>query len=157
MVLAYQAIRVEEVVVCDLLRTDEAGTSLADLDTLLKQGFPHCQVRVEASSLDSLRQSLRDGIPPIAIVNTAPLRSYWQRACVHALVVIGIEEQIVFVNDPFFDDAPKRIPVTEFLAAWGVYGQFTIILSLAKVEDRAPDAVANHFFRGPQSPILHPR
>lgn len=132
MVLAYQGVRVAEEAMCDHLRTDEAGTSLVDLDTLLEQVVPHCQVRVEASSLDSLRQSLRDGVPPIVIVNTAPLRSYWQRECAHALVVVGIEEQLVFVNDPFFDDAPKRIPAAEFLAAWGVYGQFTLMLVLPK-------------------------
>lgn len=132
MVFACQGVSVEEGAVCDLLQTDEAGTSLADLDVLLEQGFPHCQVRIASSSLDSLRQSLQEGIPPIVIVNTAPLQSYWQRECVHALVVVGIEDQVVIVNDPFFDDAPKRIPTTEFLAAWGVYGQFTIIIVLPK-------------------------
>jgi len=132
-VFAYQGVHIEEAAVCDLLQTDETGTSLADLDTLLAQSFPHCYVRVESSSLDSLRQSLQDGIPPIVIVNTASLQSYWQRECVHALVVVGIEEQAVFVNDPFFDDAPKQIPTAEFLAAWGVYGQFTIIIVLPKV------------------------
>jgi hypothetical protein len=132
MVLACQGVHVEEEAVCDLLQTDEAGTSLADLDTLLAQSFPQCRVRVESSSLDSLRQSLQEGIPPIVIVNTASLQSYWQRECVHALLVVGIEEQIVFVNDPFFDDAPKQIPVAEFLAAWGVYGQFTIVIVLPK-------------------------
>ncbi|MBI3247717.1 MAG: hypothetical protein HYZ50_14535 [Deltaproteobacteria bacterium] len=132
MVLAFQGVHLEEAERCDLLKTDAAGTSLVDLDEVLQQSFSHCQVRVEASSLATLRQSLQSNIPPIVIVHTDLLKSYWQKECVHALVVIDIEDQIVLVNDPFFADAPKRVPVAEFLAAWGAYGQFTIIISLPK-------------------------
>ena len=33
-------------------------------------------------------------------------------------MVIGIEEDKIYVNDPAFEDAPKEISLTEFGAAW---------------------------------------
>jgi len=65
-----------------------------------------------------LAQWLQEDSPPISFVSTG-LLSYWQAECLHALVVVGIEEQQVFVHDPAFDAAPLTIPRDEVLAAWG--------------------------------------
>ena len=131
-VLAFQGVHLEEEEVCDLMKTDEAGTSLVDLDKCYSRAFLTVKSELKPLSLAALRQSLQSDIPPIVIVNTDLLKSYWQKECVHALVVVGIEDQVVLVNDPFFAEAPKRVPVAEFLAAWGAYGQFTIVISLPK-------------------------
>jgi len=36
----------------------------------------------------------------------------------HALVLVGIDEDYVLVNDPAFSDAPKSVGVGEFDLAW---------------------------------------
>ncbi|MBX3011303.1 MAG: hypothetical protein KF832_07335 [Caldilineaceae bacterium] len=53
----------------------------------------------------------------IAAVNTAYLASYWTEAVGHALVIIAIEDELVYVNDPAFPTAPQSMHIHEFLAA----------------------------------------
>lgn len=36
----------------------------------------------------------------------------------HALVVVGFDEQRIFVNDPAFDNHPIAIPLIQFELAW---------------------------------------
>ena len=36
----------------------------------------------------------------------------------HALVLVGLNEEYVFVNDPVFPDAPISVSVGEFDLAW---------------------------------------
>ena len=63
-----------------------------------------------------LLQSLAEGTPPIALVRTDNL-SYWQVDTAHALVVTGMDDESVIVNDPAFP-IQQRIPRTEFMLAW---------------------------------------
>jgi uncharacterized protein YvpB len=53
----------------------------------------------------------------IAFLNTLHL-SYWNEATSHAAIVVGIDEQHVYLNDPFFDTAPQRVSRLEFELAW---------------------------------------
>jgi hypothetical protein len=76
---------------------------------------------------------VQEGIPPIVFVATAAL-SYWQTECLHALVVVGIEEQAILVHDPAFGNAPLPIPRDEFLAAWGELAQLTALIRVLPSE-----------------------
>ena len=117
MVLAFQGIIRGEEELCRLLDTQPAGTPVLNL-LLLNQHLVRCHVEVDSASFDDLAQWLQEDSPPISFVSTG-LLSYWQAECLHALVVVGIEEQQVFVHDPAFDAAPLTIPRDEVLAAWG--------------------------------------
>jgi len=57
------------------------------------------------------------GLPIIVRVQTTPL-SYWSLGTDHAIVVTGYDEQFIWVHDPYFSDAPKRVTQTEFELAW---------------------------------------
>jgi len=46
------------------------------------------------------------------------LKSYWNEAVSHAIVVIGIDGETVYINDPAFAVAPQLIHLNEFIAAW---------------------------------------
>jgi hypothetical protein len=57
-------------------------------------------------------------LPIIVFVNTVQLKSYWTSATYHAVVVIGLDAEVVYLCDPYFADFPKEVPRDEFLLAW---------------------------------------
>jgi ABC-type bacteriocin/lantibiotic exporter with double-glycine peptidase domain len=129
MVLAFQGTTLEEDELCDLLETQQTGTAVLNV-LLLPQRVAKCHAEVASASFDDLTRWLQEGIPPIVFVSTAPLQ-YWQTECLHALVVVEVEEQIVQVHDPAFATAPIAIPRDEFLAAWGELAQLTALIKVS--------------------------
>lgn len=67
--------------------------------------------------MEDLRSNLTAGHPCIVLLNTGDL-SYWPYATDHAVLVVGIDEQAVYLNDPAFDEAPIRVSLIEFELAW---------------------------------------
>lgn len=63
----------------------------------------------EWGGVEALEKHLNTGLPVLVNVNTKEL-TYWNGEASHVVAVIGLENDIVIVNDPAFDDAPKRIP-----------------------------------------------
>jgi hypothetical protein len=61
---------------------------------------------------------LDSGLPAVAFVNTGELTSYWQEQTNHAVVVSGIEGDLVYLNDPEFKSGPQVVPMGEFILAW---------------------------------------
>ena len=60
---------------------------------------------------------MQNGLPCIVLVRTADL-SYWAYGTDHAVVVVGFDEQTIYVNDPVFDEHPISVPIIEFELAW---------------------------------------
>ncbi len=50
--------------------------------------------------------------------------SYWRESTCHAVVVVGFEGDLIYLNDPAFAEAPQVIPVAEFDLAWLELDQF---------------------------------
>lgn len=69
------------------------------------------------ASFSLLVDALQRGDPVIAFVDTGEL-SYWSAATNHAIVVVGIEGDVILVNDPAFDEPAKAVPSDEFELAW---------------------------------------
>jgi ABC-type bacteriocin/lantibiotic exporter with double-glycine peptidase domain len=65
----------------------------------------------------ALAQCLARNFPCIAFVHTIHL-SYWAEAVRHAVVVVGLDEQQVYLYDPFFGAAPQTVSRLEFELAW---------------------------------------
>jgi hypothetical protein len=130
MVLAFQGLTVDEVYLCALLETKPRGTSALNV-LLLNDRLPQCSVKAEPASVDDLQQSLGVGIPPITFVRTS-LLPYWQgKDVMHALVVVEVQEDAVFVNDPRFSTAPLAIALIDFCAAWDAFGNFTAFVKIS--------------------------
>lgn len=125
MVLAFWGSQHPEGELRGLFKTKLGGTSPArvmfELPTL---GF---NAAVLAASFRELQEAIAEGLPCIAQVWTGDL-SYWDEECMHAVVVAGVEESKVAVNDPAFGEAPIEIPINEFLAAWGLAGHTLIVI-----------------------------
>ncbi|MBI4670219.1 MAG: hypothetical protein HY741_00945 [Chloroflexi bacterium] len=81
------------------------------------------KVLVAKGDLETLCSCLARELPPIAFVNTGQL-SYWNEATGHAVVIVGIENNQVLVNDPAFPEAPQEISIDEFMLAWMDMDQF---------------------------------
>lgn len=97
-----------------LLGVRSYGTSFSSLRKLESLGL---SVLITQGDIASLRQHLEGGSPVIAAVNTAPL-PYWDDDTAHAVVVVGLEQDMVLINDPEFEQAPRAVPLNAFLLGW---------------------------------------
>lgn len=70
-----------------------------------------------SGTLDDLHQHLVQGRPCVVFLDTLHL-SYWSESVRHAVLVVGIGNDCIYLDDPFFDHAPQRVGRLEFMLAW---------------------------------------
>ena len=95
----------------------------APASQILRLRTPPIEVvfRTEAK-LDDIRQWLQRRAPVIAFVQTSFL-SYWNgQIAQHAVVVVGIDEQLVYLHDPGKQDSVMTALIDEFWLAWDEMG-----------------------------------
>ncbi len=98
-----------------LLGTEYFGTPPKRIERLTRWGYI---VNYRQATLEALVQSIARNIPPIAMVKTGFL-DYWDEFDTgHAVVIVGINERHVLLNDPAFSTAPQVATVDGFAAAW---------------------------------------
>lgn len=114
MVLAYLASPVTENKVSELFEASEFGVPSPRVARLEKWGY---QVTYRSASLSELQSWLAQSKPVIAFVNTQFL-DYWTVSTPHAVVIVGIDNENIYLNDPAFDVAPQTCSINTFLAAW---------------------------------------
>lgn len=124
MVLDHIGVPVSYDELLELLQIGEYGALYGNLRHLEELG---AKVLIARGEIDTLRSCIERDLPAIAFVDTAEL-SYWNAASYHAVVVIGIEGDQIFVNDPAFADVPKKIAVDEFMLAWIGMEQFYALI-----------------------------
>ena len=66
--------------------------------------------------VEEIAQYINSNLPVIAFVNTADL-PYWSTDTDHAVVVVGIEENNILLNDPFFAGKTQKVSRTSFQLA----------------------------------------
>lgn len=116
MVLDYLHIPVEYTRLVRLLRITAIGTSFSNLAALTALGVS--VVIDEGKAIDDILRYLQVGLPVIAFLDTAEL-AYWEYEHTdHAVLVIGVENEQILLNDPEFSTAPQRCSVDEFELAW---------------------------------------
>ncbi len=74
-------------------------------------------IKYGPGTMDDLVEHVAQGVPCITFVHTVHL-SYWSEAVRHAVIVVGMDEQQVYLNDPFFDTTPQSVSRLEFELAW---------------------------------------
>lgn len=87
-------------------------------------------LRGEQGELSLLETYLALGLPVIVGVRTLYWRHWRDLITEHAVVVVGIDRQqdLVYIHDPFFAEAPIELTVTEFEAGWiEGEGQYAVI------------------------------
>jgi ABC-type bacteriocin/lantibiotic exporter with double-glycine peptidase domain len=126
MVLDYLQVPVGYERLVKLLQVGPAGAPFRNLHYLESLGL---SVLIEQGEIATLQSHLRRSLPPLVFVDTGQL-SYWDEVTGHAVVVIGVEEGMVYVNDPNFAQAPKGISIAEFELAWIDLDQFYATIEL---------------------------
>jgi ABC-type bacteriocin/lantibiotic exporter with double-glycine peptidase domain len=107
-----------------LLKTRPAGTSPGAVAIRLPEiGF---DAAVVDGSESLLRQTLAADRPCIVHLWTAGL-PHWDHAAVHAVVVTGMDDNAVSVNDPALGQ-PAQIPLAAFLAAWAAMDYLLLVI-----------------------------
>lgn len=76
-------------------------------------------VKVEygQGNLATLYGHLQRNCPPIVFVQTGQL-PYWTEDAHHAVVVVGMSGNEIFLNDPAIAQAPIAVPLGDFDLAW---------------------------------------
>ena len=126
MVLSFWSIEQNELVLSQMLQSEEEGTSIFNIKFLQEAGIG-ITVWVGEMDVEELKQNLDQGVPVIVAVWTANLL-YWKVNRPHAVVVVGYDEKTVYLNDPKFPDAPQTIAWDNFLAAWDEFGRFGALI-----------------------------
>ena len=114
MVLEHLGVSVDYHRLLRLLDVKPYGTPGSHLKNVSDLGV---NVSYALGTLQELLEYLADGKPSIVLVRTGQL-PYWDYATDHAVVVVGFDEEAVYVNDPAFERAPQRIPQADFELAW---------------------------------------
>jgi len=84
-------------------------------------------------NVETLEMYLEVGLPVVAYVDTGFLMSYWTESTNHAVVVVGIEDERIYLNDPFFQAAPQILSLNEFLSAWIEQKQLYAVIGLTTI------------------------
>jgi len=67
--------------------------------------------------------------PCIAFVKTGEL-PYWKRSVDHAVVVAGIDDGYVYLNDPDLPTAPISVSLGDFDLAWLEHDEMYAVLTV---------------------------
>ena len=114
MVLAHWGTTPSEEELVEMLGIRDWGTPASAIQRLSRWRW---NVNYGCGTLKDLEQWLRDGIPVIVFVRTGFLE-HWATDVAHAIVVVGIAGDRVYIHDPAIAEAPLAISVTGFEAAW---------------------------------------
>ncbi|MGB0385764.1 MAG: cysteine peptidase family C39 domain-containing protein [Ardenticatenaceae bacterium] len=124
MVLNYLKIPFSYSRLLKLLRVQWFGTAHSNIRYLTRLGV---RVIHKQGTLTELHQHLLLNRPCIVFVKTGEL-PYWNIATPHAVVVVGLDSQYVYLNDPEFDLNPIPVSLGDFDLAWFEHGEFYAVL-----------------------------
>lgn len=78
--------------------------------------------------LSQLYTFLQNGWPALVPVQTSEL-PHWFEDTAHAVVVVGMDDQTVYINDPAFPNAPISVPHGDFDLAWLAHDEYYAVLA----------------------------
>ncbi len=125
MVLAFIGIEWSEATLRQILRIEERGTPIDNIDFL--ESEENLKIIKDNMTLCNLKQYLDQGIPVIVSLWTEPL-PYWHKDSAHAVVVVGYEGESLLVNDPKYPDAPQNVTQDAFMEAWEMFEYFGVVI-----------------------------
>ena len=114
MALDYLGHRVDYPRLLKLLKIKPYGAPASNIRLLAALGL---NVVYSKTDLGGLEAMLEAGHPVIVFVRTGDL-PYWTYSTAHALLVVGFDEDRLYVHDPHSSDAPIAVPRHDFELAW---------------------------------------
>lgn len=128
MALQYLAVPIKYNRLLKLLGITQYGGIFSHLTRLESLGVT---VSIGEGELETVSHFLASNLPLLVSVQTSWL-DYWSIDTYHVAVVVGIniEEEMVYVNDPYFDTAPIAVSLNSFLPAWIEQKNLYAVISL---------------------------
>lgn len=115
MLLSYLGVALSYRRVLALLGTrPEIGTPTSNIRNIEQTGLA---VKYQRGTLRTLHMYLSGGHPVIAFVSTGHL-PHWKKNVEHAVVVAGMDNDRVYLNDPELSSGPVATPLGDFDLAW---------------------------------------
>jgi hypothetical protein len=122
MVLAYISISRSQEVLGQIMGTQlPIGTPRANIKKLASLQLT---VTYTHGLLEDIQQWLNQNIPIIVFLDAGEL-PHWhnydftQRIVIpHAVVAVGVDDQIIYLMDPALDSGPTPTPIGDFMLAW---------------------------------------
>ncbi len=108
----------------NLLDTKSFGTPFRNIKHLEQLGD---SVTIDHLSLAQIETNLLARLPVVACVHTADL-GYWSQAVDHVVVVVGLDEKQVYVNDPSLSTGQQPVPRAKFALAQLHYDNLCAII-----------------------------
>ena len=71
----------------------------------------------QEGALETLYRLLTQGWPCLVAVDTGEL-PYWQSSAGHVVVLVGMDGENVYLNDPALPEAPTQVAIGDFYLAW---------------------------------------
>lgn len=125
MVLTYMGLPARYEPLLRLLRVKPGiGAASFNIRELEKLGVG---IVYKQGTLEELHNQLAHDRPCIVFVKTSEL-PYWDTAADHAVVVVGLEDRYIYLNDPAFSYAPVEVPHGDFGLAWQGRDNFYAVL-----------------------------
>lgn len=119
MVLAYQGIeRSQHQIARQLKVIAGAGVPASRWSRLASNSL---EVDYRPGTMADLENALHQNIPPIVLVFTGQL-PYWGSSTPHAIVVVGISQEQVFIHDPAQESSGIAVAHGDFHLAWDEMG-----------------------------------
>lgn len=91
----------------------------APASNVLRLRSENLDVTYTDGSLQDIANWLAEEVPVIAFVQAGELTRWRGHRFQYAIVVIGLDEQIVCFFDPATEASPVEVPIDSFLLAWG--------------------------------------
>lgn len=86
-------------------------------------------VLYEQGTLERLYHHVQKGRPCITFVRSGEL-PYWQENVQHAVLVVGMDERYIFLNDPAVNSAPMMVLTGDFDLAWLAHDEKYAVITL---------------------------
>jgi ABC-type bacteriocin/lantibiotic exporter with double-glycine peptidase domain len=131
MVLDYLGVAVNEQRLRRRLGTTAEGTPFPNIARLQALGL-FLQYDKQGD-LSIFERSLEWGLPVIVGVKTLEWQHWAGEVTRHAVVVVGIDQanNLIYINDPFFAEAPIAMPILRFEIGWEELDRQYAVIGLA--------------------------
>ncbi|MFQ6044282.1 MAG: cysteine peptidase family C39 domain-containing protein [Candidatus Poribacteria bacterium] len=124
MVLEYLGEEVTEEFLRRFLKTKYYGANLLNIRYLSDIGF---RTTITDSSIEELKKLIKERELPIVRLITQDL-DFYDFDGYHAVIIVGINQESVIANDPYFETEVIEIPIHNFTSAWAECDYLTIII-----------------------------
>lgn len=135
MALEHIGIRIESSRLSHILKAGDAFTLFSNLH-LLSDHLGLSLTLKNFGDLDIFETYLEMGLPVIVAVKTLNWEHWENEVTEHAVVVIGIDQEhdLIYIHDPFFEEAPISMSSISFEAGWIEKDQIYAVLGLIDPE-----------------------